>query len=69
MAAKGQRYPESSMESQLNTGWVFERDQEEQKILASARKDGIRICATEAEISKFDSPHQLKECIETRRPK
>ncbi len=60
------RYPELSIESLLSTQWHFDRDQERHKLLASARKAGIRICATEAEISQLDSPLQLEECVVTR---
>jgi hypothetical protein len=41
--------PEASFESLMNTGWIFEREQEQRQILASARKAGVRVCATEEE--------------------
>jgi hypothetical protein len=36
------RYPAASVEQFLNTGWVFAREQEEQAILAAARRP---VCA------------------------
>ena len=55
-------YWEVSFEWLLNTGWNFERAEERDTILASARKAGLRICATGDEISQFDSPKRLSEC-------
>ena len=63
-----QRYPELSIESLFSTMWHFDREQERQKLLASARKAGIRICATKAEISELGSPYLLNECVEARGP-
>ena len=57
-----QRYPEVSFENLMNTGWIFERKQEEERILASARKAGVRICATDEELKSFASPRRLPEC-------
>ena len=56
------RFPEVSFEHLMNTGWIFEREQEQQQILASARKAGVRICATEEELKQFPSPRRLPEC-------
>jgi TolB-like protein/DNA-binding SARP family transcriptional activator len=57
------RYPEVSFEYLLNTGLYFEREQEEQQMLASVRKAGIRICATDQELRDVASPRHLPECI------
>jgi hypothetical protein len=46
----------------MNTGWIFEREQEQRQILASARKAGVRVCATEEELRQFPSPRRLAEC-------
>jgi TolB-like protein/class 3 adenylate cyclase len=56
------RYPAASFEQFLNTGWVFAREQEEQQILAAARKAGVRLCATEEELRAFTPPRRLPEC-------
>ncbi|HEX6011734.1 MAG TPA: hypothetical protein VFY87_08020, partial [Geminicoccaceae bacterium] len=56
-------HPEASFEYFLNTGWVFARGQEEQQILASARKVGVRLCATERELDAFVPPRRLPECV------
>jgi len=56
------RYPEVSFERFLNTGWIFARQQEEQQILASVRKAGIRLCATEEELKGIAKPRRLPEC-------
>jgi TolB-like protein/class 3 adenylate cyclase len=55
-------YSEVSFEWLLNTGWNFERSEEQDRILAAARKAGLRLCATENEITEFSSPKRLKEC-------
>jgi TolB-like protein len=57
-----QLYWEVSFEWLLNTGWNFERDEERDKILASAKKAGVRICATAEELVEFASPTRLPEC-------
>jgi len=57
-----QLYWEVSFEWLLNTGWNFERDQERDQILASAKKAGVRICATPDELTEFTSPNRLPEC-------
>jgi tetratricopeptide (TPR) repeat protein len=57
-----QRFPEASFEYLMNTGWIFEREQEARQILASARKAGVRACATEEELKQFASPRRLEEC-------
>jgi hypothetical protein len=58
-----QRYPEVSVERFLNIGWTFARQQEEHQILASVRKAGIRICATEEELKGIAKPRRLPECV------
>jgi len=55
-------YTEVSFEWLLNTGWNFERAQEQDRILASAKKAGLRICATSEELEDFPSPKRLPEC-------
>jgi hypothetical protein len=55
-------YSEVSFEWLLNTGWNFERSEEQDRILAAARKAGLRLCATENEIAEFTSPKRLPEC-------
>ena len=55
-------YSEVSFEWLLNTGWNFERAQEQDKILEASRKAGLRLCATENEITEFTSPKRLPEC-------
>ncbi len=55
-------YWEVSFEWLLNTGWNFERAKEQDQILGSARKAGIRVCATADELEDFPSPKRLPEC-------
>jgi hypothetical protein len=57
-----QLYPEVSLEWLINGLWTFDREQERQQILASARKAGVRACATEEELRPFPSPRRLPEC-------
>ena len=54
--------PEASYERLMNTGWVFERAQEQEQTLTAVRKVGLRICATQDEIKEFSPPRQLPEC-------
>ncbi len=55
-------YWEVSFEWLLNTGWNFERTQEQDQILASAKKAGLRICAKADELEDFPAPKRLAEC-------
>jgi TolB-like protein len=55
-------HPNVSFEYQMNTGWVFEREQELGQVLAAARKIGLRICATKEELAAYPQPRQLPEC-------
>ena len=55
-------YWEVSFEWLLNTGWNFERTKEQEQILASSRKAGLRICATADELADFSAPKRLPEC-------
>ncbi len=55
-------YWEVSFEWLLNTGWNFERAKDQNQLLASAKKAGLRICATADELAQFDSPKRLPEC-------
>ena len=57
-----ERYPAVSLEWQLNNGWNFERDAERDRIVASAKKAGVRICAEATELGDVATPHRLKEC-------
>ena len=61
------RYPEVSLEMIFNTMWTFDREQARLDILESARKAGIRICATQAELATLGSPLELSECSQGRR--
>jgi tetratricopeptide (TPR) repeat protein len=56
-----QRDPATSLENVLNSN-TFARDQEMQQLLASARKAGVRVCATEEELQAFASARRLPEC-------
>ena len=51
-----------SLEMFLNTN-TFAREQEMQRILASARKAGVRPCAGEEELSFLPAPTRLPECL------
>jgi tetratricopeptide (TPR) repeat protein len=55
-------YWEVSFEWLLNTGWNFERQREQDQILASSKKAGLRICATAEELEDFPAPKRLAEC-------
>lgn len=55
-------YWEVSFEWLLNTGWNFERTKEQDQILVSAKKAGLRICATADELEDFPTPKRLPEC-------
>jgi hypothetical protein len=54
--------PTMSLEMFLNTN-LFVREREVQRILASARKAGIRACAMEGELGFLESPRRLPECL------
>ena len=43
------------------------RKEEEWQILASAKKAGVRTCATKEELQPFPSPRRLPECSPTSR--
>jgi len=55
-------YWEVSFEWLLNTGWNFERAKEQDQILVSAKKAGLRICATPDELEDFPAAKRLPEC-------
>lgn len=55
-------HPEASFEYLMNTGLIFEREQEQRQILASARKAGVRVCAREQELQAFAPARRLQEC-------
>ena len=46
---------EASFEGMVNSGFVFDRKQEEDRLLTAVRRGGIRICATEQETRR---PHE-----------
>lgn len=62
MSELRRRFPEVSFEYLLNNGWTFERQRDADAILASARKAGVRVCATGEELRPFPSPRSLPEC-------
>ena len=50
----------------MNEGDVFAAQQIDRDLEREAfRKLGLRICATEEELKKFDSPKRLPECVKT----
>ena len=57
------RFPTVSIELFLTReDWMFDRQQEQDRIVASARKAGIRICATTDELRPFPIASRLPEC-------
>jgi hypothetical protein len=56
---------EQVMEIWFNDGEVFARTKEEDIYREGFRKLGLRICATEVELKKFDNPKRLPECVKT----
>jgi adenylate cyclase len=56
---------EQVMEIWFNDGEVFARTDEQDFERESFRKLGLRICATEEELKKFDNPKRLAECVKT----
>ena len=63
VAQMRQLYPEVSLEWLINGLSGFDRrEEEERQILASAKKAGVRACATEEELQPFPSPRRLPEC-------
>jgi TolB-like protein len=53
------------MEMWLNDGEVFARTSEQDFDREAFRKLGLRICATEEELKKFDNPKRLPDCVKT----
>jgi tetratricopeptide (TPR) repeat protein len=49
----------------LNEGNVFPRTIEQDFEREAFRKLGLRICATEEELKKYDNPKRLPECVKT----
>ena len=49
----------------LNEGQVFARTSEQDIEREGFHKLGLRICATEEELKKFDNPKRLPECVKT----
>jgi TolB-like protein len=56
---------EQVMEIWFNEGEVFARTTEQELEREAFRKLGLRICATEEELKKFDNPKRLPECVKT----
>jgi hypothetical protein len=44
---------------------VFARTKEEDVYREAFGKLGLRICATDEELKKFDNPKRLPECVKT----
>jgi hypothetical protein len=49
----------------LNEGQVYARTNEQDLEREGFRKLGLRICATEEELKKFESPKRPPECVKT----
>jgi adenylate cyclase len=49
----------------LNEGQMYARTTEQDIEREGFRKLGLRICATEEELKKFDNPKRLAECVKT----
>ena len=56
---------EQVMEIWFNEGEMFARAIEQDMEREAFRKLGLRICATEEELKKFDNPKRLPECVKT----
>ena len=56
---------EQVMELWFNEGDVFARAIEQDMEREAFRKLGLRICATEEELKKYDNPKRLPECVKT----
>ena len=56
---------EQVMEIWLNEGEVFARTDEQDIEREGFRKLGLRICATDEELKKFDNPKRFPECVKT----
>jgi hypothetical protein len=56
---------EQVLEIWFNSGEVFARTSEQDLEPEGFRKLGLRICATEEELKKFDNPKRLPECVKT----
>ena len=56
---------EQVMEIWFNEGEVFARTSEQDIEREGFRKLGLRICATEEELKKYDNPKRLPECVKS----
>ena len=56
---------EQVLEIWFNDGEVFARTNEQDIEREGFRKLGLRICATDEELKKFDNPKRLPECVKT----
>jgi TolB-like protein/class 3 adenylate cyclase len=59
------KFGDQAFEIFSNEGEVFVRRKEEDIYREAFRKLGLRICATEEELKKFDNPKRLPECVKT----
>ena len=59
------RYPKYSVEYMINNGWLYDRPEDEQYLLASWRKTGLRICAKDEELKDGPVLKRLPECTAT----
>lgn len=57
------KYPALSYEYLWNNGWLFRGPGTQERMLADYRATGLRICATEAELTDVASPLRLPECV------
>jgi hypothetical protein len=53
------------MEIWFNEYLVFARTSEQDFEREAFRKLGLRICATEEELKKYDNPKRLPECVKS----
>ena len=53
------------LELWFNNGDVFARTDEQDIEREGFRKLGLRLCATEEELMKFDNQKRLPECVKT----
>ena len=56
---------EQVFEIWLNNGDVYARTTEQDLDHEGFRKLGLRICASDEELKKFDNPKRLQECVKT----
>ena len=59
------KFKDQSFETFFNEGEVFARTKEADIYRDAFRALGLRICATDEELKKFDNPKRLPECVKT----